>query len=72
MRELTQQEIDNAPDWATHYYVSELGGCDVAHYINKDELRMVMTDDLLGSVTAKVSKRCATFKAECANFIKKR
>lgn len=24
MRELTQQEIDNAPDWATHYYV--MGG----------------------------------------------
>ena len=61
MRELTQQEIDNAPDWATHYYVSELGGSDVVHYLNKEKLRMSMTDDLLGSITAKVSKRCQSY-----------
>lgn len=26
MRDLTQKEIDNAPDWATHYFIEESGG----------------------------------------------
>lgn len=36
MRDLTQEEIDNAPEWATRYRISELN--DGACYINKEKM----------------------------------
>ena len=54
MRDLTQQEIDNAPDWATHYYITPSGTIT----FESDKMFQSVSGTVHSNVVTGISKRC--------------